>query len=298
MESTVEIDDDMVLGSLLGRALQEVDHPLVVPVHKVDLHALDSPLFELFEKVDMVLYGQPKWTFGKNTCNTYEMFVSHFRCQDGRMLPAWPILEIVERDEALTMLFSIALLWEAARQTMAISNRANTNLTLSLSLLPRFAESDNFVEQVKACLEETGLNPKKLQFEISDQQELNEEGCRNLNYIHDELGIMLVMDNFGTRHTNMPLLHRVRFNMLELDKSYAALIPDDEAACKAAIAIQHMADTLDITLCAKGIENQDQFEFFEEIGAFKGQGSLIGNPMPLDELEAYIKQYALEKGHK
>ena len=247
---------------------------------------------------NMVLYGQPKWTFGKNTCNTYEMFVSYFRRKDGRLLPAWPILEIVERDEALTMLFSIALLWEAARQTVEISNRANSNLTLSLNLLPRFAESDNFVDQVKACLAETGLEAKRLQFEISDLQELNEAGCRNLNHLREELGIMLVMGNFGTRHTNMPLLYRVKFNMLELDKSYAALIPGDESACKAAIAIQHMADTLDITLCVKGIENQDQFEFFEEIGAFKCQGSLIGNPMPLDELEAYVKQYALEKGHK
>jgi hypothetical protein len=30
----------------------------------------------------MVLYGQPKWTFGKNTCNTYEVFVSHFRSEE------------------------------------------------------------------------------------------------------------------------------------------------------------------------------------------------------------------------
>ena len=51
-------------------------------------------------------------------------------------------------------------------------------------------------------------------------------------------------------------------------------------------------------MCAKGIDTQDQFEFFEEIGAYKGQGSLIGTPMSMDELEKYIKQYALEKGHK
>ena len=106
------------------------------------------------------------------------------------------------------------------------------------------------------------------------------------------------MGNFGTEKTNMPLIYQVHFDMLELDRSYAAKIPDSEAVCKAAIAIQHMADTLDMKLCAKGIENQDQFEFFEEIGTFKGQGPLIGNPMPMDELEAYIKQYALEKGHK
>ena len=247
---------------------------------------------------DMILYGQPKWSFGKNTCNTYEVYVAYFRAADGTMLPSAPILEIIERDPALTVLFSISFLWEAVRKTVEISQRANTNLTLSLNLLPRFAESPDFVTQVKDCLEKTGLKPQKLQFELSELQELSDAGCANLNALHDELGVGLVMGNFGTSHTNMPLLHRVTFDMLELDRSYAAQVPENEMACKEVVAIQHMADTLSMTLCAKGIETQDQFEFFEEIGAFKGQGSLIGSAMPIDELEAYVRRYALEKGHK
>ena len=62
-------------------------------------------------------------------------------------------------------------------------------------------------------------------------------------------------------------------------------------------ALQHMADTLDIKLCAKGIENQEQFEFFEEIGIFKGQGPLIGSVMSLEELKDYLKRYGVKKGN-
>ncbi len=257
-----------------------------------------NTISEMILQNRMVLYGQPKWTFGKNTCNTYELFVHQFRIKDGTLLPAWPILKIVEQDEALTMLFSITLLWEAARKTVELSQRANSNLTISLNLLPKFAESANFVEQVKNCLAETGLEAKRLQFEVSELQTLSAEGCQNLNAVHDDLGIHLAMGNFGTVSTNIPLLYQVHFDLLELDRSFASQIPDNDAVCKAAIAVQHMADTLDIKLCAKGIETQDQFEFFEEIGAYKGQGNLIGSLMTLDELEAYVKQYALEKGHK
>ena len=245
----------------------------------------------------MILQGQPKWTFGKNTCNTYEIFVSHFRGQDGNLLPSWPILQIVEKDDALTQLFSIALLWAAVRKTVEISKRANTNLTLSLNLLANFAENEHFVEQVTSCLNETGLEGKRLQFELSELQVLNAQGCENLKKVHDELHVGLVMGNYGTENTNVPLLCQVPFDMLELDKRYAALVPDDERACRTVIAIQHMAETLDMTLCAKGIETQDQFEFFEEIGTFKGQGTLIGSPMSMEELEEYVKRYALEKGH-
>ena len=246
----------------------------------------------------MVLQAQPKWTFGKNSCNTYEVFVSHFKSQDGVLLPSQPILQIVEQDAALTELFSVALLWLAVRRTVEISQRANSNLTLSLNLLPRFAESEDFVGQVQRCLAETGLQSKRLQFEVSELQSLNEVGCAHLNAVHDELGVGLTMGNFGTYHTRLPLLCQVHFDVLELDKSYAARIPDDELTCKVAIAIQHMADTLNMPLCAKGIDTQEQFEFFEEIGAFKGQGTLIGGAMTMEELEEYVQRYALKKGHK
>ena len=246
----------------------------------------------------MVLQAQPKWTFGKNTCNTYEVFVSHFRNAEGNLIPAWPILQIVEKDDAMTVLFSISLLWESVRQTMEISRKANSNLTLSLNLLPKFAEDAHFVEQVRSCLAENGMEGKRLQFEISELQDLSPVGCEHLNTVHDTMGVSLVMSNFGTSRTNVPLLYQVHFDMLEMDKSYAALVPENTLACKIVIAIQHMADTLGIVLCAKGIETQDQFEFFEEIGAYKGQGSLIGAPMSMAEMEAYAKKYALEKGHK
>ncbi len=151
---------------------------------------------------------------------------------------------------------------------------------------------------MRKCLEQTGLEAKRLTLELSELQDLNEQGCRNLNIVHDEIGVGLVMGNFGTAHTNLPLLHKVHFDMLELNRNYAAQIPADERVCQTVIAIQHMADTINMHICAKGIENQDQFEFFEEIGTFKGQGSLIGNPMTMEELEEYVKLYALEKGHK
>ena len=245
----------------------------------------------------MVLQGQPKWTFGKNTCNTYEMVVSYFRNPEGNLLPSWPIIRIIEQDDALTQLFSTALLWEAVRQTVRISNEVDSNITLSLNMLPRFAETEFFVEQVKKCLDESGIQSKHLQFEISELQDVSPEACKNLNYVHDELGVSLVMGNFGTKHTNIPLLCRVHFDLLELDRSFAAQIPEDDLTCKTVIAIQHMADTLGMNVCAKGIVSQDQFEFFEEIGIFKGQGSLIGSVMSLDELEKYVKRYGLKRNH-
>ena len=54
---------------------------------------------------------------------------------------------------------------------------------------------------------------------------------------------------------------------------------------------------VDLTVCVKGIENHEQFEFFDELDCFKGQGYFIGKPMPLEELKDYILKYAVRRGH-
>lgn len=243
------------------------------------------------------LYGQPKWTFGKNTCNTYEVFAEKVHLPDGDTMPAWPLLELIERDEALTLLFSRWLLEKALRSAHSLTEETDSNVTLSVNLLPLFADRDEFADEVLGLLDKTGVQPKKLQFELSEAQDLTARGIANLNRLHDEHGIGLWLGNFGTGHSNMDLLREVHFDGLELDKSYAALVPGHEQTCRLVVAILQMAHTLDMNVCAKGIENQDQFEFFEELGCFKGQGFLIGMPMEMAEMTQYVRDFAVRRGH-
>mgnify|MGYP003303145929 CR=1 FL=1 len=56
---------------------------------------------------------------------------------------------------------------------------------------------------------------------------------------------------------------------------------------------QGHAHALNLKVCAKGIETPEQFEFFEDLKCFKGQGFLMGKPLPIDELAGYINMYAI-----
>ena len=135
------------------------------------------------------LYGQPKWTFGKNTCNTYEVFVEKVHMPDGDVMPAWPVVELIERDEALTLLFSRWFLENAMRSACDLTEQTDSNVTLSMNLLPLYADRESFVDEVVAMLKKTGLKPQKMQFEVSEAQDLTERGIANLNALHDEHGI-------------------------------------------------------------------------------------------------------------
>jgi len=243
------------------------------------------------------LHGQPKWTFGKNTCNTYEVLVEKLNLADGGQMPAWPILEIIEADEALTLLFSRWFVEAAMKSVIRLIEATNANVTLSLNLLPFYANRAEFTSDILMLLERLEMNPRKIQFELSEAQNLTPQGEKNLNTLHDEYGIGLWLANFGTGHANVDLLREVHFDGLELDRSYAALVPEHEQTCRLVVAIQHMAHTLDMQICAKGIETQDQFEFFEELGCLKGQGFLIGKPMNMQDMETYVRNFAVQRGH-
>ena len=239
------------------------------------------------------LYGQPKWTFGKNTCNTYEVFAEVVHLPGGAEIPAQLLLELIKRDEKLTMIFSQWFLDAAVESAAALCQKTNSHVTLSIDLLPQYASQELFVDRVVALLERTGFNPKKLQFDLSEAQSLSVKGIENLNRLHDELGVGLYLANFGKGYANVDLLRDVHFDGSELDRSFAVGIPDNDQAELMVFAIQNFAHALNLQVCAKGIETPEQFEFFEELKCFKGQGFIIGKPLPMSELEEYIGMYAI-----
>ena len=248
---------------------------------------------DLIQSNAFELYGQPKWTFGKNTCNTYEVFSKVVHMPGGSVIPAQLILELIKRDEELTLIYSKWFLKAAIMNAVELCEKTHSHVTLSVNLLPQYASQENFVAQVLAQLETTGFNPTKLQFELSEAQNLSTQGIENLNKLHDEHGVKLYLANFGRGYSNINLLSKVHFDGIELDRSFATKIPDDDQMVRIVCAIQNMADTLNLHVCAKGIETPEQFDFFDQLKVYKGQGFLIGKPMPLAELIEYINLYAL-----
>ncbi len=248
---------------------------------------------ELIQANAFELYGQPKWTFGKNTCNTYEFFAEQVHMPGGSALPAQLFLELIEKDPDLTLLFSAWFIKAAITSAADLTEKSHSHVTLSVNLLPQFASHPNFVEQLVTLLEMTGFNPRKLQFEVSEGQHLTRQGIENLNKLHDEYGVGLYLANFGIGHANINLLSEVHFDGIELDRSFAAQVPENDQMVRIICAVQNMADTLNLHVCAKGIETPEQFDFFDQLKVFKGQGFLIGKPMPMHELLEYINLYAV-----
>ncbi len=110
--------------------------------------------------------------------------------------------------------------------------------------------------------------------------------------LREELNIRLVLGNFGMGFSTISLLRVIPFDLLELSRDFTAKITSNERDLTIAVAILQFAQVLDIKVCAKGIETAEQMELLEEAGFTMGQGYLIGRPMPMDELAAFVRKYA------
>lgn len=238
------------------------------------------------------LFGQPKWTFGQNTCNTYEVFVDLLISEGQEPIMAQSFIPVIEADERLTMQFGTWFLEKAFKDCAKLMQSLQMELTISINILGFQVNRPEFVERVRLMLDRAGLSSANVQFELSEAQPLNGTGINNLRKLHDELGIRLVLGNFGTGYSNIDLLRHVPFDLLELGRDFTANIIDSERELALAVAVLQMAQVLDIEVCAKGIETAEQMELLEEAGFKMGQGYLIGRPMPMDELEEFVRKYA------
>ena len=248
---------------------------------------LDAIAYERFQ-----LFGQPKWTLEKNTCNTYEVLIDLMIDERQRQIPAYCFLPLIEADEELTMRFGSWFLEKAFVSGMRLMENLQMDLIISLNVLGFQANRPEFPDRVQEMMDKTGLLPSQVQFELSESQPLDDVGIANLNRLRQDMGIHLVLGNFGTGYSTVDLLRSVPFDMLELSKAFTANITESERELKVILAILQMARVLDITVCAKGIETAEQLELLAQAGFFKAQGYLIGRPMPMKELEEFVRKYA------
>jgi EAL domain-containing protein (putative c-di-GMP-specific phosphodiesterase class I) len=253
-----------------------------------------AELRTLIDEGAFELYGQPKWTFGKNTCNTYEVFAEVLHLPGGETVPGYEYVRQIAYDGETSRAFSQWFLENTLGMMRRLTDRTGCELVAATNTWSHSINQPDFVETTMAALERHGFAPKNMEFELSEVDRLSQRGVDNLQALSD-MGVKLLLDSFGIGRNNLFALNRLPLDGIKLPRSFAAGVPSDEKLVRILVSIAHLADTLGLTVCAKGIENGDQFEFFGDLGFWKGQGFMIGAPMAEKKLGEFIEQFG-QKG--
>ncbi len=102
-------------------------------------------------------------------------------------------------------------------------------------------------------------------------------------------GYQVWMDDFGSAYSSLNVLKDISFDELKLDMCF--LHPFNQRAQRIATSVIEMAKKIDIHTLAEGVETEEQFHFFRDIGCEKVQGYYFGRPMPYQEaLDSLLKK--------
>lgn len=149
----------------------------------------------------------------------------------------------------------------------------------------------NFVETVTKILDNTDLNPRYLELELTESilMETTEATINSLKELK-ALGVRISLDDFGTGYSSLSYLKRFPIDTIKIDKSFVRDIhtdPDNKAIVNAIIAMTH---SLNLRVIAEGVETVQQLLFLHKQGSDGIQGYLFSPPLPTDSLTQLLNE--------
>ncbi len=183
------------------------------------------------------------------------------------------------------------VLRSACVQNKAWQNAGFPPMYVSVNLSQRQFQQRGLSEMVTRVLKESGLSPRHLQLEITESVAMYDEG-QVINKLVNlkNLGVCLAVDDFGTGYSSLGSLKRFPINTIKIDKSFIHNIPTDRFDSAITTTVINMADSLQLSVIAEGVESEEQLAFLLARGCNAMQGYLFCKPLPAEDFESMLSQ--------
>jgi diguanylate cyclase (GGDEF)-like protein/PAS domain S-box-containing protein len=158
---------------------------------------------------------------------------------------------------------------------------ASDDLFVSVNLSARQLGRRALVAEVARVLDDTGLDPTRVHFEITESVLMDdvERSSEQLHQLH-ELGVCLIVDDFGTGYSSLSYLQRFPVDLLKVDRSFVRGLGFDPADTAIVRAIVTLAHSLGLRAVGEGVERTEHLEALRALGCDLAQGFLLGRPQP------------------
>jgi diguanylate cyclase (GGDEF)-like protein len=166
-------------------------------------------------------------------------------------------------------------------------------LRIAVNVAPQQLVQPSFVESVADALLEAGLDPRRLELEITEASIIDDE--RNtLEVIHrlKAMGVRIAMDDFGTGYSSLAALRTFPFDKIKIDRSFVTGARTNRQNAAIVRATVLLGDSLGIPVLAEGVETEDDLRFLAEEHCREVQGFLFGRPVPSAEAAAIAMEAA------
>jgi EAL domain-containing protein (putative c-di-GMP-specific phosphodiesterase class I) len=252
--------------------------------------ALEMDLRDALERKEFFLMYQPTFDLSDMRATAVEALVRWQHPTRGVVQPNdfIPTLE----ENGLIVDVGRWILGEACRQG-AEWRAAGHAIGMAVNVSGRQLDADDFIDDVRRALLESGLAPAALTLEITETAIMRnvEATARRLAAIK-ELGVRIAIDDFGTGYSSLAHLQRFPVDALKIDRSFIARLTENPEGETLIHTLVQLGKALALETLAEGIEKQRQLSLLREERCDSGQGFLFARPLDAAAMASFLEEWA------
>jgi diguanylate cyclase (GGDEF)-like protein len=250
--------------------------------------AIEMDLRRALQNDELAVYFQPLLnlkTLGVTTCEA---------------LVRWPhpVRGMISPAEFIPVAEETGLVLEMGRQVMRKACQACAGwpdgVRVAVNLSSVQFERDDVVAVVAEALSISGLDPSRLELEITETLLLKDSApvLETLERLK-AMGVRLSLDDFGTGYSSLSYLHKFPIDKVKIDRSFVRPITTDRKAAKLLRGVTRLGAELGLAVVVEGVETHEQLKMIDAAGVVTEiQGFILSPAVPDAQVRAMMGRTA------
>jgi diguanylate cyclase (GGDEF)-like protein/PAS domain S-box-containing protein len=250
--------------------------------HALERQSVESGLRHALAGSEFRLHYQPKMNLETETITGAEALI-RWAQPDGAMALPEKFIPVAEQCGYIVPI-GRWVLREACRQAKNWLDSDLAPVPVAINISAVELRSKGFVQGVRAILQETGLDPRYLEFELTESALMHDpDSTAGVLSALKDIGVQLTLDDFGTGYSSLSYLKRFPIDALKIDKSFVHGLCRNANDAHIVSAVINMGKSFGIKVIAEGVETREQFTRLQAQHCSEGQGYYFNEPLAPSE---------------
>lgn len=267
-----------------GRGAYEVFQP-EMEAQARSRHSLETDLRRALEAGEFHLAFQPQISLGTDELTGFEALLRWNSAARGLVSPA-DFIPIAEETGLIVPLGEWVL-----RTACATAANWPNHVKIAVNLSPVQFRARGLVAMVTSALATAGLDPKRLELEITETALLDDDEA-TVAILHQlrKLGVRVSLDDFGVGYSSLGYLRKFPFDTIKIDRSFVGTLGESQESGAIVRTIASLGANLGVETTAEGVETAEQLEMVRQAGCTAVQGFYFSKPRSAADVGQMIEQ--------
>ncbi len=252
-----------------------------------DRRLIEKYLHQALENQEFEVYYQPQLMVQSGKISGFEALIRWNSPELGFVSPN-RFIAIAEETQ-LIIPIGEWVLKKACRFIHRLHKEGHDSLDVSVNVSIVQLLQEGFVQTVLDTLKETGLNPCRLELEITETILIDSyESIRRKLELLRQHGVRIAMDDFGKGYSSLSGLNQLPINTLKIDKLFIDSLLESGPEQSIVDLIIQIGCKMGLTVLAEGVETKSQIDYLIRNQCLKAQGFFFSKPLPQRDAEALV----------